>query len=383
MNNKICVYAICKNEKSYVDAWLNSMSEADYIVVLDTGSTDGTYELLAADPRVTRVEQQLITPWRFDVARNESLKLCPEDTDIFVCTDLDELFVEGWSVPLREQWDSNIHKHAYYKYAWSHDESGNPMRVMLYDKIHNHEWKWKYPIHEVLVLKEEGDEHSNALDLFNDDRIYLHHWQDKDKERSSYLPLLEIRKRENPQDLHTRVYLVHEYSYNLKFHECISEAQQIMIDFSEQCTTDLVCSLYLYMGDAYRGLEDWNAAIKTYKHAIRINNTYAEPYLACAYVYVNHLQQYREAVKILERCIKDAQQFFVWFSRALPTSEASMYDLLGLSYLMINDVEKSFINYSRALHLDPENATLKHNYNFVAERFYHPCGQKHRNSIVQ
>ena len=29
------------------------MSEADYIVVLDTGSTDGTYEKLQQDPRVT------------------------------------------------------------------------------------------------------------------------------------------------------------------------------------------------------------------------------------------------------------------------------------------------------------------------------------------
>ena len=85
---KLCVYAICKNEKKFVDKWLNNMSEADYIVVLDTGSTDGTYEILQADPRVTRVEQLIIDPWRFDVARNESLNLVSEDTDICVCIDL-------------------------------------------------------------------------------------------------------------------------------------------------------------------------------------------------------------------------------------------------------------------------------------------------------
>jgi glycosyltransferase involved in cell wall biosynthesis len=32
------------------------MSEADYIVVLDTGSTDGTYEFLQNDVRVHKVE---------------------------------------------------------------------------------------------------------------------------------------------------------------------------------------------------------------------------------------------------------------------------------------------------------------------------------------
>ena len=55
MNKKICVYAICKNEIKFIDKWLDNMSEADYIVVLDTGSTDGTYEKLKEDSRVTVV----------------------------------------------------------------------------------------------------------------------------------------------------------------------------------------------------------------------------------------------------------------------------------------------------------------------------------------
>ena len=45
---KLCVYAICKNEISNIERWLASVNEADDIIVLDTGSTDGTYELLQA-----------------------------------------------------------------------------------------------------------------------------------------------------------------------------------------------------------------------------------------------------------------------------------------------------------------------------------------------
>ena len=41
---KICVYAICKNEEKFVDSWVDSMSEADKIIVLDTGSSDKTVE---------------------------------------------------------------------------------------------------------------------------------------------------------------------------------------------------------------------------------------------------------------------------------------------------------------------------------------------------
>lgn len=41
---KIIVYAICKNEEKFVQGWVDTMAEADEIVVLDTGSTDGTVE---------------------------------------------------------------------------------------------------------------------------------------------------------------------------------------------------------------------------------------------------------------------------------------------------------------------------------------------------
>ena len=43
---KVVVYAIAKNEKSFARRWMESMSEADEVVVLDTGSTDGTQQLL-------------------------------------------------------------------------------------------------------------------------------------------------------------------------------------------------------------------------------------------------------------------------------------------------------------------------------------------------
>ena len=91
---KVVVYAICKNEAQFVDRWMDSMGEADQVVVLDTGSTDGTAERLRALGAV--VVEERVEPWRFDTARNRSLELVPEDADICVCTDLDEVFHPGW-----------------------------------------------------------------------------------------------------------------------------------------------------------------------------------------------------------------------------------------------------------------------------------------------
>ena len=79
-NYSVCVYAICKNEEAFVDRWMDSMSEADRVVVLDTGSSDATVEKLRN--RGAEVTVEVISPWRFDTARNRSLELVPEDTAI-------------------------------------------------------------------------------------------------------------------------------------------------------------------------------------------------------------------------------------------------------------------------------------------------------------
>ena len=158
MNNKICIYAICKNEKQFVEKWLESMSEADYIAVLDTGSTDGTYELLqdfANKEYKGRLilDQKVITPWRFDTARNESLKLVTKDTIIYFCTDLDELFDSSWAQPLRENWVDGFYERGVYKYAWSYLEDGvTPRRIFYYNKIHSKNWGWNIQYMKLSII---------------------------------------------------------------------------------------------------------------------------------------------------------------------------------------------------------------------------------------
>lgn len=98
----VCVYAICKNEAKFVPGWIESMREADSIVVLDTGSTDETVRLL--EEGGAKVTREIISPWRFDTARNRSLELVPEEADICVCTDLDELLRPGWRALLEAAW---------------------------------------------------------------------------------------------------------------------------------------------------------------------------------------------------------------------------------------------------------------------------------------
>ena len=81
---KVCVYSICKDEEQFIDRWVDSMREADIIIVTDTGSTDNTVEKLRQ--RGVTVFIDVITPWRFDKARNSCLGQIPGDVDICVST---------------------------------------------------------------------------------------------------------------------------------------------------------------------------------------------------------------------------------------------------------------------------------------------------------
>ena len=119
---KIIVYAVCKNESKFVNRWMDSMAEADAVVVLDTGSSDDTVEKLRR--RGATVEQAEILPWRFDTARNRSLALVPDDADICVCTDLDEVFHPGWRAALEAAWTPGTQQ-ARYRYTWSFRPDGS------------------------------------------------------------------------------------------------------------------------------------------------------------------------------------------------------------------------------------------------------------------
>ena len=130
---KICVYAICKNEEKFVDRWVKSMMEADDIYVLDTGSTDNTVKKL--EEYNVHVSKDIIKPWRFDVARNKSLELIPNKYDIYVCTDLDEVFLPGWRKHLEDHW-SKDYTRVRYNYNWSLDKDDKPLVNFYLDKIH-------------------------------------------------------------------------------------------------------------------------------------------------------------------------------------------------------------------------------------------------------
>ena len=217
---RICVYAISKNEERFVKTWAESMAEADKMIVLDTGSTDGTVEQLRACG--AEVHTAHIDPWRFDTARNRSLALVPEDYDICVCTDLDERFHPGWREKLEAAWADDVSL-ANYRYTWNFAPDGSEGVVFWIEKAHaRHGFEWVHPVHEVLRWTGSGAQGRTA----SVPGMQLDHHADLSKSRAQYLPLLELSVREEPMDDRNLHYLGREYMYHERWDDCIRTLKQ-------------------------------------------------------------------------------------------------------------------------------------------------------------
>lgn len=362
---KIAVYAICKNEELNVDAWIKSMSEADYICVLDTGSTDKTYEKLLEwqklMPSKIILNQAIITPWRFDIARNESMKLIPKDADFCICTDLDEHLTEGWGNAFRLAWNNSSKHRLFYKYAWSHNADGTPARVFWYDKCHDNsgDWSWKFPVHETLYHCNDIDGSKSEGYPVNN-QIWLHHYPLHKDSRSSYLPLLELRAKENSEDYYGLVYLAHEYYYSGKKEKCLEFIDKTVMpnirsDDMYLCKTDL----YMFKGKCHVDLGMPEKAIVDFKQGIAQSPEFRDNYLELAKIYISQ-KKYADAINTINEALMKSRRLYSWLEwDKCWTSEPA--DLLCIAYYYIGAKHTALMYAKLAHNEDKGDLRLKDN----------------------
>ena len=355
---KICVYAICKNEEKFVDRWVDSMQEADEIVVLDTGSTDKSVEKLLA--RGVKVVKKIISPWRFDVARNESLKLISKDVDFCCCTDLDEVFKKGWRKELEKHLNDNIARIS-YRYTWNFNEDGGEGVVFFADKIHrNGMFLWEHPVHETLKQIDFSLKESITIPT-----LQLNHYADNTKSRSSYLPLLEMSVQEDPTSDRNMHYLGREYYFHSNYELAIKTLKK-HLSMPNSIWKEERSSSCKLIANCYEKLNKHKMATKYYQLAIAECPTTREPYIEFAKYYFRKKQYLNAIPYILSALnIKDRQLNYI----SQPDCwNATPYDLLALCFYNIKDYKKAYLNGSLALKFEPNNIRLQTNLKYYAEK---------------
>lgn len=350
---KIGVYAICKNESKFVKRFYESIKEADYILVGDTGSTDDTVEELKKYP--IDVREIKINPWRFDDARNEVLKYMPEDIDICISMDLDEVMKEGFKDIILNTWKEDTTRLS-YPYIWRVREDGTPLVSFYISKIHTRDgYKWTHPVHEVLTPL-----HEEHLKICDD--LLVTHYPDESKSRGSYLPLLELSVKEDPEDDRNMHYLGREYMYYHKWNECIDTLIR-HLDLKSATWKDERCASMRFISRAYLALHRTREARMWLELAIKEAPYTREPWVEMAFLEYQEghdqkvLDTLKEALKIKQKNAHYINEQFCW--------DETIDDLLSISYSRLGDFEHALFHVEEAIKKNPQEKRLQENKKWI------------------
>lgn len=354
---KVCVYAISKNEEKFVSKWVASMKEADEIYVLDTGSTDQTVSLL--EEAGVHVKVEVIDPWRFDVARNKSLEMVPEDTDICVCTDFDEVFDPGWREKIEKAWQEDTTR-CQYTYHWSLDQDGKPVVSFFLNQVHKRfGYRWTHPVHEVLSYDFGEEVVVSCPD------VILRHYPDTTKSRSSYLPLLELSVKENPEDDRNMHYLGREYMYYEMWEKSIATLKK-HLSLKNAVWKDERAASMRFIARCYKHLENLEEARRWYSLAFL-----EAPHLRDALVEKALLEyeeeQYSEVEKLCFRALEIKGHEKTYINEPFSWNN-TIYDLLSISAYYLGRYEQAVYFVDIALEYTPNDSRLLNNRKLFKEK---------------
>lgn len=346
---KICVYAISKNEEKFVDRFMDALEEVDKVYVLDTGSTDNTVEKLRK--RGAIVEQKEIIPWRFDVARNESLKMIPKDIDICICLDLDEVIEKGFIEKIENLWDDSITRMR-YNYNWKLDNN-NPLVNFYIEKIHSrNDYKWTHPVHEVLTCINNNEK------FVTTDLITVNHYPDNTKSRGSYLSLLELSVKEDPEDDRNMHYLGREYMYYEKWNECIDTLIK-HLNLKKATWNDERCASMRFIARSYNKLKRYEEARMWLDKAIKEAPYLRDPYVERALLEFE-LNNYKDVILYGEKALEIKYHPKTYINEQF-SFDSTIYDILSISYYYENNTKKALEYIDKALEYNPSDERLINN----------------------
>lgn len=223
---KIAVHTIAKNELANVKGWLESAADADWAMMVDTGSTDGTplaFIREAALMKHARAQFKTysicVQPFRFDTARNTALALLPADIDVVLTVDMDERLQPGWREAIEAVWQPGVHHSGGYRYIFARNPDGSIALEFNHNRLHSrHNFHWVLPAHEApYPYLLEGPEAKVFIP-----GLVVEQKQDRTLNRADRdLPLVELGWKENPHSQRALFYYARQLHYAGRHAEAI------------------------------------------------------------------------------------------------------------------------------------------------------------------
>lgn len=349
---KVAVYTIALNEEQFVRRWFESSKDADYHLIMDTGSTDLTRKI--ALELGIHVEVVKVRPWRFDIARNSSLFALPDYIDYCIALDMDEVLLPGWREELEKAHEQGWTRPR-YQYTWSWNEDGTPGLQYGGDKIHaRHGYRWKHPVHEVLTT------YGGVEEIQGWTGLQIEHHPDNSKSRGQYFPLLKMAVDEDPYDDRNAFYYARELYFNEMYKEAATEFKR-HLGLPRAVWKPERAASYRYLAKCEPDNEEsW--LLK----AIEESPNRREPLVELAGLYYRRQEWANcylysvKALSITEKPLDYLCESFAW--------GATPYDLAAISAYSLGLPSEALAYGEEAAKLEPDNSRLTNNLEFYRNK---------------
>lgn len=341
---KVAVYTICKNEEQHVDKFMSTCSEADYVVILDTGSTDNSVLRLRELGAI--VHERTFDPWRFDEARNACLDLVPDDANMCFSIDLDEWPQPGWRKLAEDAWCPGVTR---IRYSYQQEDAS----PFTHDKFHaRHGYVWRHIIHETIYAV-DGENYGWALNLI------LEHWPDHNKSRLSYLPLLYQEIEESPYNDHHYMWLICELLAQDDWDGAISWGLKTLDKFPLMWNIHRTICLG-YIAHAYYNLSDFDNEFNYRMQACIESPQWRDPW----YYLTDHLykrQQWQKVIGVVEQLLSISEFLRVATASKEPWG-AYPFMWAGVAAWKTNRRDDAASYFKRGMVIDPEHKQIAEAY---------------------
>jgi len=273
----ICLNMIVKNEKDVIERCLGSVKTLiDYWVIYDTGSTDGTQQVIRAFMKDIPGELHQSTWVNFEHNRNEALQTAQKKADYVLWIDADEIleYSSDFKLPHLEK--------DFYHMNIRQIDAAEVKRCALIKSTLN--WKWVGVLHEVLQCPEAKTHEllRGVINICNTATGGRSKIGMKEKYWKDALTFEEALKKE-PNNSRYVYYLGVSYCA-AEHYDLALEAFKKRLSMSSVDHEETYRSMYT-VGSIYEKIGNKDAAIEAYFQAHQMRPIRAEPLYRAAQLY--------------------------------------------------------------------------------------------------
>lgn len=369
---KFSIVMIAKNEAKVLGRLMDSLEafqiNGGEVVLLDTGSTDGTpelaktygwkvekvgdmFSLTISQELADQINQRFIVSgespiikdgdkyFNFSAARNYVASLANNDMVCFV--DCDEVLTTLDFEKIDALIDSGEEQFE-YNFVFAHDQYNKPAVEFVQSKFYDRrKAKWTGIVHEVLSGQ-------TKLGFLQNEVFRLEHWQEP-HDRHSYLKGLAVDCFNNPTSDRNSHYFARELMWSQRPQSALREFQRHVLMngwLAERSES------FIFMGDIYGGMNNPEKQAESYSVAFYLDSSRREPLMKLAWFFL-HNKNYQAAISYAKGALEVPWNGFYASNKAYYEHEP--WEVLYTAYGWVGKIPEAQEAITKALTFQPQN----------------------------